>query len=285
MVDLLPFLLTMVPGTMFLGAGDIFMKRLLAVGISERALLSILWLSSGAVFWILVLVFGIPPVSSLFWKAFAITAVLNIFGQFAWYRAFALEEASLIAPFRLLIPILVTGTGFIFLKELPSFSGFIGIVITVAGLWFLVQSKTDSPRVYGLTKGMRFALLGAVFFSFSFPFDKLAVVSSSALFSASMVYSAVGAGSFLIGLSFREPFRKSFSLIFQNKGLAILSLLANIFGSLLSLSALNFALVAYASSVKRLQVIWTILFSGAFLPAKAISAESFSLRFSCFREY
>lgn len=262
----------MVPGTMFLSGNDIVTKKLLSRGIPERLLLSFAWGGAGAVYAVIVFLVGAPVIKPAFWTAFAITSVLNIFGQYAWYRAFKAGEVSLVAPLRLLIPILVIGTAFLFLREVPGWGGVAGILVTVLGLRFLLGtggSGGESFLKVLKSPTVLWGILGAVSFAFSFPFDKKSVVSSSALFAACLIYLAVALGSFLMYLlvdrkrgvdqpSIVEYLRSSWQLILT--GITLLSA-----GGFLVLYALNFTLAAYASSVKRLQALWSVILSGSLL--------------------
>ncbi|MEK7170241.1 MAG: DMT family transporter, partial [Patescibacteria group bacterium] len=202
MPPLFLFLLTMIPGTVLLGFYDVWTKKLLRKGIGEQMLLGTGFCGAGALFLVALVFVGVPPIASSFWWTLAGTGILNIVGQFAWYRAFSLGDVSLIAPLRVLTPIAIIFTGSLFLNEAPSERGLIGIALTVMGLFLLlgaqggafVTSVKDSIKSSGFLWGL-FAVLA---FSFSFPLDKKAILASSTLFFSALLYLCIGAGSILI---------------------------------------------------------------------------------------
>ena len=269
MSALVPFLLSMIPGTLFLSLTDVSAKRLLEEHIPERLLIGVTWGAAGSLFALIVWWFGVPEVSPSFLPAAIATSFLNIFGQFAWYRASRDEHVSFTAPLRLLIPLLVVGTGWLFLNETPTILGILGILLTVGGLWFLVSSevafRTSSLKTLMRERAVRFALLGVLSFALSFPFDKQAVVASSTLFSGSVVFPIIAVGNLVLFLLCSEWKQTTLRTLWRKRRLLAWHLCAFTLGSFLALYALNFALAAYASSIKRLQALWSVIFSGAFL--------------------
>jgi drug/metabolite transporter (DMT)-like permease len=266
-IAVLPFLLSMVPGSALLGYANVAGKQLLDRGIPEYFLIAVSRSLMAAVFCTLLFLTGVPALKDGFWFAFCVTVTLNMFGQWVWYRAFKLDEASFIGPLRLMVPILTLGTGFLFLGEVPTWWGAVGVFVSIAGIWFLIQSHASgtaqSLRAVFNSPSLRFALAGAVAFSISFVFDKQVVVSSSALVFSAGINAALGILSFAATALFEHDrfpgFRVLLSPIFA------LHLVALGGANYLAAHALNFAPAAYASSVKRLESFWTVLFAGAFL--------------------
>lgn len=264
------FLISMVSGTLLIAFEDIFLKKNLTAGLPERLMLVLNWGGAGVLFALILPLFGLPEIKSGFWSALSITLLLNIIGQYFWYRAFNLSQVSLIAPMRLLIPVFVLGTGFLILGEVPTQGGFIGLIITIMGLFLLMLSEeADLRQTIFSDSGIRFAYLSVLCFAVSFPFDKKAVVLSSPIFFATLMFLSVGLIQLIIFLS-RDQFKNYYRLLhFQRK-----SLFYNIFfkatGGFLTIFSLQFALVSYASSIKRLQSLWTVILSGRFLGEKNI---------------
>lgn len=260
----------MLPATFLLGAHDIATKKLLAGTVKEQFLLGVVWSAVGLLSVVALFFSGVPEIKSTFWGAFIGTALLNILGQLSWYRAFKHEPVSVIAPLRLLIPILVIGTGFVFLREAPSWFGVLGIVVTIVGLWLLLGIRAGELK-NSLAKtitspGIRWGFVGALSFAVSFPLDKAATVASSAPFFVSFLALTVGVISiglarFVGGVTLLEQWK----VLSARRTLLLADVLFFFAGQLLSVHSLNFAFAAYASSVKRLQSLWSVLFSGAFL--------------------
>ena len=266
----------MVPGTVFLGLNDTFIKRLLNTGIQSELLAGLNFSIIGALVFIAAWIWGLPEIKPGFWEAFIITVVINIAAQFAWYRAFQAGEASFVSAMRLVTPPLVLLTGFFVLGEVPSLLGALGVLTTIAGLWFLVDVQFD--------KGMRlherirepaflYAFLGAFLFAFSFPYDKQAVVASSAFFFLGAAFLLIGMGNLLLGYALIKDRANFFTIPRAVVPIFLISIPVQTAGVFLTLQALNYSLAAYAASTKRLWSFWGVLFSGALLKEKNIGKK------------
>lgn len=278
MSDFLLFLVFMIPGTIVLGVSDILVRKILVKNaVKEESLLGLVFILAGFFLAGTLPFIGLPEIIPGFWLAFAITASLNIFGQLAYYKAFKREEASLVAPFRLLTPPLVILTGFLVLREALSPSGIAGIFVITAGLAFLLRTEALFTRANVkeviFRPGIILAILGALLFAVAFPFDKKAVLLSSAIFFSALYLIAIG--SVYLALSFLFLKQNPFLLLVSEKTRrdAFLLILAQASGMFLTTNALNFAFVAYAASVKRLWSFWTVLLSGKFLQEKNIGRK------------
>ncbi len=271
------FLLTMVPGTIFLGFSDVLGKKILSADINEHLMISIGFGGVGIIASSMLFFTGIPDIREGFWGALAGTVFLNIFAQWFFLKAFKKEEASLVSPLRLLSPPLTLLTGLIILGEKPGLFGILGVLTTFVGLWFLLTEGSGIRRisVAGLLRrpGLLYGIAGALAFAVSLPLDKKAVVASSAFLFIALAFLVIAAGNFLIGWSLAESRRTFYTIPKETARWLPLYILALAGGALLTVQALNYAFVAYASSVKRLWSLWAILFSGAFLKEKHIGRK------------
>ena len=271
----------MLSGTFALGVGDVWRKKYLNEGIDEQSLLTITLFLTGILLLPVLLVVGFPEIKQGFWLPLLGTIALNLISQNLFIRAFKLSDASLIAPLRLIIPPIVIVTGFLFLGERPSMLGALGIVITMIGLWFLLFKKEDATlkRLTARLKdrGILYGLIGSVLFAISFPLDKLVVVRSSALFGTFIIFSALGILTYLVNVLVKPKFNEFLGKVLA-KDLRALFLIAvaSSVGIFLTNQALNYSLAAYASSLKRLQALWTIILAGAFLKEKEIRRRVFA---------
>ncbi|MBI2121720.1 MAG: DMT family transporter [Candidatus Sungbacteria bacterium] len=263
------FVLLMLAGTLALGADDVLKRKYLREGMDEQILLGISWFGGGLLLLIPLFIFGIPEIKSGFWSAFFATTFLNVVSQNIFIRAFKIADASLIAPLRLLIPPIVIFTGFLVLGEVPTITGALGILTTIAGLWLLLPSGGNDSGVEeraALRQGMIFGIMGSILFAFSFPFDKKAVVASSGIFFSSLVLIAVGILTIAGSMIFFKNSRISFfrDAVRWRRSLVLVSLAGGI-GSFLTAQALGYSLAAYAASMKRLWSLWTVILAGKFL--------------------
>lgn len=186
----------MIPGTMFLGLNDVYIKKMLSTGINEKVLLPLGFLTVGILLSVVAVLVGLPEIKPKFWPAISATILLNFFAQKAWYHAFKKREVSLISPIRLLTPLLVLGSGWLILGESPSFLGGFGVVTTIAGLWLLLTSEQSSNKISFFTmckqNGVGYAFFGAILWAFSLPFDKEAVINSSSILFSGFISLALG---------------------------------------------------------------------------------------------
>ncbi len=271
------FLTFMLPGTLFLGLYDVLLRSLLRDGkVNERFLLGVIFTGSGLIFLLSFLFIGTPELKPGFWSAYGGTLLLNIFGQWAFYKAFRHEEASFVSPLRLLTPPLVLVTGFFILGEAPSWWGIMGVVVTIAGLFILLRAEAKSFQLK-LSQILRrtgawYAAAGALAFAFSFPLDKKAVITSSTVFFGTLVLLGIGLTSIILSMR-RNHIYENLATIRKDILFIALVILIATAGFFLATNALHYAFAAYASSVKRLLSFWAVLFGGAFLKEKNIRTK------------
>lgn len=267
MTPTLLFWLLMIPGTFLLALLDIFNKRLLQKGFDVVLLQAYSWFFAGVLFLPALFIIESSPLYLIprtgFWPAFFTTALLNVVGQLSFLYAFKKADASLISPVRLLTMPLVILTGFFVLGETPSFWGTVGILTSLAGIWLLAKPEKQSGTSFWQS-GVWWAIFGAIIFAVSSAFDKKAVVASSTLFFSVLVLLFVGMACFLIAL-YRDRSWGALVPSFEYRKNLIVVILLTAAGFFLVTHALNYALVAYAISVKRLWSLWTVLLAGAFL--------------------
>lgn len=276
---MLIFLLMMVPGTFLLGLNDVLVRRVLRRGTtSEQLLLGYEFVAVGILSIIPLMIQGLPDIKPGFWSAIIIGTVLNVFAQWSWYTAFKKEEASLISPLRLITPPLVLITGYLILREEPTLGGIVGVLITVVGLLLLLQSEAvwSGKRLVDVIKrpGVLLGIWGAVSFAISLPLDKKAVVNSSALLTVVLAFLGVGLANVIIGklLNLRDQGARRIDFK-NNLGILLTLPFIHALAAFFTFSALNYALVAYAGSIKRLWSFWTVLLSGKLLGEQNIGKK------------
>lgn len=143
-------------------------------------------------------------------------------------------------------------------------------MVTVIGLWLLLKSEANSngrPLLHVIKQpSVLLGIWGAVSFAVSLPFDKKAVVTSSALLTVVLAFLGVGLGNAIINLFLNRRNQKRSGLDFKSHGGLLIALpLIHSLASFLVFSALSYSLVAYAGSAKRLWSLWAVILSGKFL--------------------
>jgi drug/metabolite transporter (DMT)-like permease len=270
MTQTLMFLLLMIPGTIMLGLWDVLTKRILARGIDTMTLQTYSWLLAGILLIPIFFFREIPRLAPDFFFSLAATVVLNTAGQLLFLIAFQKKEASLISPIRLVTTPLVLLTGFFILGEIPSWGGIAGILISFIGLWILLVPEGTRIRNFVslavfMTPGIGAALVGSVLLSFSFVFDKKAVLASSGLFFSMCAALAIGITTGTVRILRRYDAPKTQHQFKMYWALLLIIAFVMAAGLFLTNESLRYTFAAYAASVKRLWSLWAILFAGIFL--------------------
>ncbi|MCK5082452.1 MAG: DMT family transporter, partial [Candidatus Omnitrophica bacterium] len=110
---------------------------------------------------------GIPPLDSLFWKSLIISTVLLTFASILYFKAIKYSDLSIAVPMLAFTPLFLLITSPIILGEFPGFLGIIGVLLIVIGSYVLhLQGRLKNfwdpfKRLIG-EKGTRYMLMVAV---------------------------------------------------------------------------------------------------------------------------
>jgi len=269
------FLSLMLSGTFFLGVSDILKKRLLNEGVNDQVLLIFTSIWAGILLLPILIIFGFPQITPKFWGAFSGTVVLNLLSQFLLIKAFKYSDASVVSPLRLIIPIFVLVTGYIFLKESPTIFGIIGVLVTVVGLSILLVDFKALNFSIVKEKGVLYGLSASFLFGLSFPLDKIAVINSSAIFTTALVFPTIGIIWYIIHAYRSVNFRDEYKFEYRSNWRKFISVtFFQSVGVALTNAGFNYALAVYVSSLKRLQSLWAVVLAGRFLGEKDIKRKT-----------
>lgn len=94
-----------------------------------------------------------PPAS--FWSDSLLGGVLDALGNLAMIAALRGADLSVYGPLNAIRPILALLFGWLLLNEAPTTAGLLGILVTVAGAWVVLED-----RVPGATRSSIWAVLG-----------------------------------------------------------------------------------------------------------------------------
>lgn len=89
---------------------------------------------------------GLPPLSAEFWLNIAIGAVLTVSGNVLIVQAVKISDLSILGPINAYKSVVSLIPGMILLHEYPGLLGVAGIVLIVAGSYFLVDRKLTEPK-------------------------------------------------------------------------------------------------------------------------------------------
>ncbi|HBB65191.1 MAG TPA: hypothetical protein DCZ84_00940 [Candidatus Vogelbacteria bacterium] len=224
---------------------------------------------------------GGMEVTEGWWKPVLITGVLAGGVLFAEFKAFSLEDASLVAPISSTTPALVIVTSFIILGEYPSSAGWVGIQFIVLGTYLLnIQTHLRRCREAGTritwkdwlapfimlakSKGVRYAYLCVLFAIFSLNYEALAVRKANVAFASACIFGIASLLNLAVA-SYVEGKITTREVIFLRQPLVLVIATCLFLGIFLSNSAFRYDIVPYVGTLKRLQIPLTILFAWYFL--------------------
>lgn len=203
-----------------------------------------------------------PELDSVFYAATLMAVPLDIIALLLYMKAIKLSPLSLTLPFLSLTPVFLIGTSYIILGEKPDRSGLIGIVLVVIGAYLLnvhtiSKGLLEPFKAIVKEKGSVLMVIVAFVFSIGACVGKIAVQHSDPLFF-SVVYSFLLTFIFYLVISFRT--KNLYSKVFSRPILFLLigGLIAMMI--ITHLSAVNLVEVAYMVSVKRLSILFGVIY-------------------------
>jgi drug/metabolite transporter (DMT)-like permease len=180
-------------------------------------------------------------------------------------------------------PVILIGTSYLLLNEIPSVPGIAGICIIVIGSYVLNISSADEHLLDPVksmlrNRGSWYMLIVAFLFAVSINFDKIAMLNSDPFFGMALTVLAIGMAFVLIAayycssiqtLSSQKPPENGkraplsgFSSFPQRKYLA-LTILIGAFVAIEAASinvAYTLQIVPYVIAIKRLSIIFVVLY-------------------------
>ncbi len=213
----------------------------------------------------------IAHLNSQFWFAlFMVCVVGTPIETVLYYEALKNEEISLVLPILSLAPALTIIWGSLFLREIPTTAGILGILFVTLGIYALkighAKDGVFAP-IHHLRNNRAVRLMFIVMISLSFGsiFDKMGVTNSNAFFYSAANYIGVSFVLFLLVLL------KARTHIGDLKKQVIPFMVIGIFVAgytfLYSL-ALQSGFASYSIAIKNASILFTILFSLIFLKEK-----------------
>jgi len=226
---------------------------------------------------------GFPVIGQDFYTAVAITAVLNIISLSLIFKALSSTDLSLAIPMLSFTPVILIGTSYLLLNEIPSLSGVAGICIIVIGSYVLNISAEDKHFLDPIksmlrNRGSWYMLIVAFLFAVSINFDKIALINSDPFFGMALTVLAIGMAFVLMAayslnslrnISLQKPAEngdqasKSGSPAFPYRKYLPLAILIGAFVAIEAGSinvAYTLQIVPYVIAIKRLSIIFVVLY-------------------------
>lgn len=225
----------------------------------------------------LVLVSNKPIYTSHAFLLPAIAAgVINTLASVLQFRAYRLSDASIVSPIANFLPILLVMTSFVMLGVAPNVGGLVGILFVVAGVYYSsVNGRHDlfHPIQQMFKNPGSRAMLGTVaLWSITNNLEKISLRSASPAFltvmQAGIMFTIL---SVYLLIQPRKRRLKRGEQVIKKWGwhiaaIAVFALLAAFF----QMQAMALVNPSYVLSVRRLDVLFTVVFAGLFLHEKHI---------------
>ncbi len=214
----------------------------------------------------------IPELEPGFWSAMAILVFLDIITTFLYMRAIQIAPLSLTIPYLGLTPIFLLLVPVIVLGETLSLIGIAGIILVSVGTYML---QIDRAK-YGLfepwlaifkNRGSLYMLIVAMLYSITATYGKLAIIKSSPLFMT-IIYFALLALSFTIILMVTQL--RKMKILFEHPIPKLSIGLAMALMAVTHFTAIGMIQVAYMISIKRLSLLFAIIYGAVLFKEKNI---------------
>jgi len=238
-----------------------FLKKYLK-NIDQYVLASGVYLFTFVILITISLIKGLPAIQEGFFLALSITVGINLIAVTLLLKALKTTDLSLTVPMMSFTPAFLILTSFLILGEFPSLIGIAGIVLIVIGSYVLNLNAKKKGLFYPLkelfrNKGMLFMLIVAFLFSISSNYDKLTVLKSDTVFSSSMFCLFLGLLFLFISMGKKKPVLNVYQDKFYKFLLIAIILSA---GAIAINSALTMQIVPYVLSIKRISIIFSVLY-------------------------
>ena len=204
---------------------------------------------------------GIPTVMPPFYVALCVSTVLISCSLILYFKALKADDLSLVVPMRAFTPIFLLITSPLIIGEVSGPMAIVGIIFIVGGSYFLNVKDFHlgvlAPFKALNKEGPRCMLLIAVLYSVAANFDKIGLNNSSPIFWLFSLHVSVGCVLCVI------MFIHAKDIGAQIKSSVILLAIIGAISSLaliFQMYALRLTLVSYVISIKRMSVVFSVIF-------------------------
>ncbi|HDQ40186.1 MAG TPA: EamA family transporter [Desulfonatronum sp.] len=205
---------------------------------------------------------GIPQIGDGFLLALSCGVGLNLVAVPLYMRAIKASDLSLTLPMLTFTPLFMLGTSRLMLGEFPDLWGGLGMILIMAGAYAMYIGR-EGPGILAPIQalwrepGPRIMLFVALLWSISANLDKIGVVNSSPACWLFCFFTVMSLGLFPVVLL--KSHRPLANLRRNFKGLLLVGLTGAL-ALILQMWALTLTLAAYVVSIKRISVVFGVVF-------------------------
>lgn len=203
------------------------------------------------------------------------SAGLNAIAHLASTRALKLADVSLVTPLLIFGPVFTVAISAVFLNEIPSALGILGVLLVLVGAyWLNLDSNAGwlAPfNSFAITPAIALVLLAGLLWAITPLFEKTAILhtnpesprltalSVDALLVIALTPAALGRGKTAIG-----------KLFLNRRELFLAGLIAGV-APILGYTAFSLGLVGYVTTLFKLGTLFTLLWSFLFLKESKVA--------------
>ncbi len=217
----------------------------------------------------IVLILGVPSIGPGLAPAVLGTVAINIIATTLLFRALTKSDLCLCIPMLAFTPVFLLATSFLILGEVPTIAGAIGMLLVASGA-YLLHLDLDVRGASGLKtpfqrllrdRGVQSMLGVAFLFSISVNFDKQVVENSDPFFGSVFVFFLLALAFLSLSALHRRDERSSKSAIPSLLFLAYPTVGLVLASEIVMINfAYTMAIVPYVISIKRLAIVFSVLF-------------------------
>ena len=186
-----------------------------------------------------------------------------------------LSDMSVSVPMMAFTPLFMLLTSYLMLGEIPSVSGFVGVILVVIGAYCLNirERKNGWTKPFkALTKeeGPRAMLAAALIWSITANLDKIALQNSSPIFFAMAENILISA--FIFPFAYKRIRKQKEEILKEKIHLAMVGILGTLM-VVFQMLAIQETLVVYVVAIKRLGILISIILGGVIFKEKEIKQK------------
>lgn len=205
-----------------------------------------------------------PQLDGTFWWSLLACLPFDGVAFLLYMEAIRIAPLSLTVPYLAFTPVFILVTGKVVLQEVPNFAGVAGILMTVAGSYILNSDSGDRSFLAPFKnilreRGSWLMCIVAFLYSFASVFGKQAVLHSSPIFFACVYYLVLSVCLLIILCGLGKASIRTLACGYRLGAVVGLILVAH---AVLHNSAIALVKASYMISVKRLNVLFGVLYGG-----------------------
>lgn len=218
---------------------------------------------------------GFPAIDWLFIVGVLGSAGLNVIAQLASTRALKLADASLVTPLLIFSPVFTVLISAVFLGEIPSIRGLLGVGLILAGAYWLnpgFEARWLAPfKSLALTPGIALVLLAGLLWAITPLFEKTAILHTNPESPRFAAFVATTLLTIIMTPAVMMHGKSAINRLSQYRRELILAGLIAGIAPVLGYTAFSLGYVGYVTTLFKLSTLMTVIWSFLFLKERGMA--------------